>query len=126
MERIYEILRFLIAGGFGAVVNYGILFLLTEYGGIWYITSSWIAFVVHCIVNFVTQKIWAFENTEIQKAPMQFMGYIGIAVACLIANTIILYGLVERVGIRYIPAQLSASVILTVASFGVTKRLFKK
>lgn len=50
-ERFHEILRFLIVGGGCFLLEYVLLYMLTEFAGIPYLTSSAIAFLISLLVN---------------------------------------------------------------------------
>lgn len=52
-ERFHEILRFLIVGGGCFLMEYVLLYMLTEFVGIPYLTSSAIAFLVSLLVNYL-------------------------------------------------------------------------
>jgi dolichol-phosphate mannosyltransferase len=44
-----------------ALINISLLYIITEYFGIWYILSQIIATSVSLIVNFIGNKIWTFK-----------------------------------------------------------------
>ena len=50
-ERYREIFRFLLVGGGCFLLDYGLLFALTEYGGFMYLVSTAISFTVSMVVN---------------------------------------------------------------------------
>ena len=52
-ERFHEILRFLIVGGGCFLLEYVLLYMLTEFAGIPYLTSSAIAFLISLLVNYL-------------------------------------------------------------------------
>ena len=43
-SRFHEILRFLLVGGGCFLLDYGLLYVLTEYAGLYYLLSSGISF----------------------------------------------------------------------------------
>ena len=51
-DQLYEILRFAIVGGASFLVDYGLLYLCTEWLGIHYLYSAAISFTVSVIVNY--------------------------------------------------------------------------
>ena len=59
--RLYEIVRFCIAGGGGFIIDYGLLYALTEYAGVPYLWSSGISFTVSVLVNYWLCVVYVFR-----------------------------------------------------------------
>ena len=51
-SRLYEIARFVLVGGACFVLDYGLLYVLTEYVGLYYLLSAGISFSVSVFVNY--------------------------------------------------------------------------
>ena len=51
-SRLYEIARFVLVGGACFVLDYGLLYILTEYVGLYYLLSAGISFSVSVFVNY--------------------------------------------------------------------------
>lgn len=114
---VYTIGRFIAAGSVGAVTNIGLLFLFTEYVGLYYLVSACISFVIACGVGFVLQKFWTFRERSIESVHAQAAGYFTISTINFFLNTALLYFLVEKMHIWYILAQVIASGLIAVSSF---------
>lgn len=114
----FRIARFLISGGTSAVTNLSILFVLTHWYGVWYIYSSIIALCVATIVSFILQKLWTFQNFsgEVHK---QFPLHASLGLINIMVNTVILYILVEWVGIWYLLAQIFSGILLGFVNYTV-------
>lgn len=117
------ILRYLIAGGTGAAVNVGTLFLLTHYGGVYYLLSATVAFFLSYGVSFVLQKFWTFEERSTERIHGQAALYLGIFICTFFLNLGLLYLLVERAHIWYVFAQVFASGILAGMSFFIYRHV---
>lgn len=112
-----KILRFMVAGATSFITNIVLLYVFTEYGGLWYLVSSVLAFCVAFLVNFVLQKYWAFQSYEHHKAKTQLPLHLGVAVFNLGLNTLLMYSFVEFLGIWYVLAQIIASALISIESF---------
>lgn len=123
-QQLLLILRFLVSGGIGVIAYYTILYSLTEFAGMWYLASAIVAFFVNYVINFATQKFWTFQNKDIEAAPKQLATYLAMSVALLATNTGLLYFLVEYFHFQYLLAQLILTVLLTIASFVMTRKIF--
>lgn len=121
-----KLVRFVIAGGSATAVNLGILFILTHFLGIWYLLSSIIAFLCAFTVSFSLQKFWTFRDhikEDMHKqASLFFLSMIG----GIIANTLILYFLVEYQHFHYLLAQMISGIIIAVANFLIYGKIFKR
>ncbi len=123
-QRFSQILRFLLGGGVGVLVYYATLYTLTEFAGVWYVISAIVAFVLNYAINFTLQKFWTFENKDTKNVSRQLRLYFGMALGFLATNTVLLYILVEYVHLGYLVAQLILTLLLTVASFVLTRKIF--
>ncbi len=119
--------RYLIAGGTAAFTNIALLFVFTDFLGIWYIASAIMAFILAFIVSFTLQKYWTFQDGSKDQIHRQAVIYLTVAVVNLLVNTGLLYLQVEYLGVYYIFAQLIASALIAVESFFVYQIfIFKK
>ena len=67
-------------------------------------------------------KFWTFKTTsgDVYK---QASLYSGMEVSILVANTVLLYALVKYIGLHYLLAQIILTIVLTIMSFIVTRRI---
>jgi putative flippase GtrA len=101
-------------------------FTLTNVIGLWYLLSAILSFFLNYAVNFTLQKLWTFESKSVTDVHHQMMKYFGMGIALLTLNTVMLYVLVEYVLLQYLLAQLILTVLLSIISYFVTSRIFKK
>lgn len=121
-----KVLKYLISGGSAAVINLGVLYVFTEYFGVWYLASSGIAFVFAFMVSFTLQKFWTFGDASVQMIKKQLMLYLVAAAFNLAINTVLMYAFVEHLGIHYFFAQIITSGIIAIGSFFVYQHLIFK
>ena len=117
-------IRFLLGGAVGVSLYYATLYILTEKMRIWYVASATVAFVLNWNANFIIQKYWTFENRDHNATRNQAIKYFTMALGLLITNNGLLYLLVEYVGLWYITAQIVLTIVLTIVSFIITRRIF--
>ena len=126
ITKYSKILKYLISGGSAAIINLGILFVLTNYFAVWYLASSGMAFICAFMVSFSLQKFWTFGDASLHLIKKQLVMYLGAAVLNLGLNTLLMYGLVEHLGLHYIFAQIITSGIIAIGSFFVYQYLIFK
>jgi len=56
-NQFEEIIRFCIVGGLSFLVDYGLLYIGTEYIGLYYLWSSAVSFTVSVIFNLILQEV---------------------------------------------------------------------
>lgn len=117
-----RVVRYVVAGGISALVNLAVLFVLTEYLHMWYVLSSIIAVCVAWVVSFLLQKFWAFRERSFDMLHIQFALHAILSVANIVLNAVLLYAIVEWVGLWYMAAQVVASGILACMNYFVYKR----
>lgn len=117
-----KIFRFLLSGGIAAGVDLALLYMFTDLFGIWYLTSSILAFMLAFLVSFTLQKFWTFRDTERTGIQAQMGLYFFISVCNLICNTLLVYTGVDVLGLNYLIAQIIASLLIACTSFFIYQR----
>lgn len=102
------------------------MWTFTEFLGMWYVLSSGAAFLLNNLVNFYMQKFWAFGSMDKKRTGKEAGKYTWLAIFTVSSNFLLLYLLVERWKIHYLLAQIPITIILTVISYFVTRKIFKK
>ena len=120
-EHTAEIVRFCIVGGLSFLVDYGLLYVCTEYGGINYLYSSALSFTVSVVVNYWLCVRYVFIDVG-QQTPRQAVVFIGSSVAGLGINQLCMWGFVELVGIHYMLAKIFATAIVTLWNYVMKRR----
>ncbi|OGZ09688.1 MAG: hypothetical protein A3D67_02020 [Candidatus Lloydbacteria bacterium RIFCSPHIGHO2_02_FULL_51_22] len=113
----FKIVRYLISGGTAAAINLSLLFLLTEFVGMWYLASSVLSFIAGFTASFLFQKFWTFRDTRREVIPRQLVLHLGAALGTLFVNTALLYVAVDVFDMWYMLAQFIVSGMLAVGSF---------
>ncbi|MDP3066192.1 MAG: GtrA family protein, partial [Methanobacteriaceae archaeon] len=57
-----QLFRYVFVGGVAFLVDFGSLYLLTEFFGIYYLTSAAIAFLLGLITNYILSISWVFNK----------------------------------------------------------------
>lgn len=109
--------RYLVAGITGAGTQIGLLYILTDVLGFWYLYSSIISFVIAIVISFILQKLWTFGDKKVRTAHHQFGKYLVVAVCGICINTAFMYILVDIVHIWYILAQIITGAVIAIFNF---------
>lgn len=121
--RYHKTGRFLISGGLAAGTNLTLLYILTDWFGIWYLISSAIAFGVAFCISFTLQKFWTFQDRSREEMHFQAGLFFMFALINLGLNTICLYYLVEFTRLHYLVAQIIVSIFIAIENYFIYQRL---
>ena len=119
-ERMLEIVRFCFVGGVSFLMDYSILFALTEFAGVYYLYSSAISFSITVVFNYWLCVIYVFKCAGKQSA-RQAMIFFGTGVIGLGLNQFCMWFFVDVVGLHYMIAKIFATAIVTIWNY-ITKR----
>ena len=110
--------KYYLVGASGVFVNLGILYSLTEFGGLWYLLSSSIAIYVSITTNFFLNKIWTFKDTMTsQSTALMYIKFIGVSLVGMGIQLGFNYLFVERVSLYYLLAALISIGIASSVNF---------
>ena len=110
-----QLWRYGIVGLSSAIVDFGILYLLTDKLNFYYLWSATISFTAAAALNYYLNKTWTFKvGGELAK---QMTVFLLIAGSGVMLNNLILYLLVEYAHWCYIYAKIIATAIVTIGNF---------
>ena len=123
----HKVLRYLFSGGTAFGVNFFSLYFFTEWVGLYYLVSVVVAFLIAVVVSFVLQKFWTFKNNYKTDLHRQAKSYMAVAIINTGFNTLLVFFLVEYVGLHYLTSQFISSGLIAIESFFVYQIfIFKK
>ena len=121
-----QICKYLIAGGFVFVLNLTLLYVFTDIFHIYYITSTFLAFVIAFSTSFALQKLWTFKDRTHKHLHIQVPMYLTMQVANISINASLMYVFVEYLHIWYLLSQAIISFGLAMIIFVINKKLIFK
>jgi putative flippase GtrA len=110
-KRIKEFIKFAINGGISFAVDFGILYVLTEFCGVYYLISAAVSFTASVVVNYVICVLWVFEGAKNTGSKAKFI-FIASSVIGLGFNQILMWLFVSKFGIYYMTAKIIATIIV--------------
>ena len=123
VRRYGRIVRFVIAGSTGAIVNLVALFTIVHFFGVYPVYASMLAFMCAFFVSFTLQKLWTYKNYATKQAGSQLVLYFGIQVVNLSINGTLMYLFIEYTPLHYLIAQVVTSSVIAIESFFVYKHV---
>ena len=114
---IWEFIKFALVGALNTGIHLGILYLLTEYFGIYYLLASCIGFCAAVTNSFILNTIWTFKADIKDKPKSRYAKFFAISLVALGVNLGGLYLLTEHFHIWYMFSQLMATGISLFINF---------
>lgn len=122
-----QFLQYILVGGIAFVVDFSILFLLTDKVGLHYLASATIAFLVGLLINYVLCIAWVFDVRVISNRRHEFAIFASIGIASLILNNGLMYAFTDLGGQHYLLSKLMAASLILIFNFVLRRTiLFSK
>lgn len=115
-SRVAELLRFGVAGALSFAVDYSVLVLLTDVGGLHYLLGAAVSFTASVAVNYLICRLWVFQGSGEQDAASKAL-FIGSSVAGLLLNQLLMWLLVDGLRFDYRIAKLFTTAIVMIWNY---------
>jgi len=112
--------RFCLVGASGVLVNMGLLWVLTELAGLYYLLSSVIAVETAIVNNFVWNDVWTFHD---RRQPgwlerlKRLVKFNAVSAGGLCINVAVLWLFTDQFGFHYMVANLVGVAAATMWNF---------
>jgi len=123
---LIQLFRYCFVGGFAFLVDYGLLYALTEFCGCHYIVSATISFIAGLIVNYLLSTWWIFRKSKLKNKAAEFTIFALIGVVGLILNNVLLYVFTDLLGIYYMISKLITTALVMIWNFAGRKIILFK
>lgn len=107
-----QLMRYTIVGGIAFVVDYGALWLLTEFVGLYHLLSAAIAFILGLVCNYLISTAWVFGESKVSSRWLEFVAFAIIGIVGLGFNEAIIYLCTDILGLHYMVSKLVSTVIV--------------
>ncbi len=108
-------IKYCVVGGTAAVVDFSVLYFLTDWLKIYYLHSATASFILSALTNYSLNRKWTFRSNG--KKRKQLPIFFFIAGCGLLLNNTIMYIGVEKFGLWYIFAKIFATGIVLIWNF---------
>jgi putative flippase GtrA len=116
-----QFLRYTVVGGLAFVIDFDSLFLLTEYGHVYYLVSAAIAFLLGLTFNYTLSRMWVFDHRAINNTALEFGIFAGIGLIGLALNESGMWILKEVAGFHYLVAKIGTTAVVFLWNFFARK-----
>lgn len=120
---LVQFVRYFFVGGFAFVVDFGLLYILTEYAGLHYLLSATLSFISGLLVNYIISCIWVFSNSKFKSRLVEFLFFAAIGVVGLLLNDALIWLFTDCIGTHYMFSKIVAAAIVYLWNFFARKYL---
>lgn len=112
-----QLFRYLFVGGFSFLVDYSLLYVLTEYYHLHYLVSATISFIAGLVTNYLLSTHWIFRHSKLDSKMMEFIIFSIIGVVGLVFNNLLLYVFTDVLHLHYMISKLITAAIVMLWNF---------
>ncbi len=116
-----EFQRYLAASVVALGCDLGLLFALTQYGGVHYLTSATISYCAGAILHYVISIKLVFRDRSVTNRRLEFIGFFAVGLLGLGATQLVLKVAVDGFGLSYMIGKVIAIAVSFTLNFVVRK-----
>lgn len=116
-----QLFRYVFVGGAAFIVDFGSLFIFTEFFDIYYLISAAFAFILGLIANYALSVNWVFNRRSLGNAKLEFGVFALIGVIGLFLNEIFIWFFTDYLQIYYLLSKIIAAAIILFWNFFARK-----
>ena len=116
-----QLVRFLMVGGLGILVNLAVLWALVNFASLNYLPAAALSFLAAVTFNFAGNRLFAFRAQSKGSMTGQYAKFFTVSVASLVVNLGALFVLVGIGHLWYMAGQVLAIVTATACNFAGNK-----
>lgn len=114
MNKLFaQLMKFGIVGVVATIVDFSVLTFLTEFFGVYYLTSAAIGFVVSTLFNYFASMRYVFSSRfGVDEKHKELMIFVVLSVVGLGLNQLFMWLFVEMAGIFYVFSKVFATMLV--------------
>ena len=125
-NQLLQLIRYLVSGGCSFCIDFGTLFILTEFVGIHYLISSILAFILAMTTNYLISILWVFNKRKMDNTLHEFGIFMSISVTGLALNTAFMWTFTEYINLHYLISKIVATALVFFWNFTAKRNILFK
>lgn len=122
-KLINQMAKFGVVGVVCFGIDYGMMILLTELGGLDYLLSSGISFSVSVVVNYLLSMRFVFRSKKDSNKAKEFVVFTALSITGLLLTEVLMWAGVERFRLHYMFTKVVVTGMVMVYNFA-TRKIF--
>jgi putative flippase GtrA len=121
-----QLLRYTFVGGFAFIVDFSLLYLLTNYLNLYYLLSALIAFIAGLLINYFLSIRWVFYRRNVTNRKLEFVIFMVIGIVGLALNELLLWLFTDILLFYYLISKIFTAIFVYLWNFFARKLLLFK
>ena len=113
--------RYAIGGGIAFVVDFSFLYILTNYGHLYYLLSAALAYMIGSCVHYIFSVLAVFPSRSYENRTAEFTIFALIGLIGLGMNEMFMWFFTGRMGLHYLYSKLIATAFIFFWNFSTRK-----
>ncbi len=118
---VRRVVKFVLSGTGAALVHISILYMLTEYFGLWYIASATVGWIIAFFVSFALQRFWTFGDRPSRAGHVLQYGL--LQAGNIVLNALGVAILTEYLSLWYIASQVVVIGLVAAWTYAASSRI---
>lgn len=111
-STLIQLFRYTFVGGLAFIVDFGTLYLLTEFINLHYLISAAASFILGLLTNYFLSVKWVFSNRTIDSKGIEFLLFTVIGLIGLGLNELFLWIFTDLFSIYYLFSKIITAVFV--------------
>jgi len=120
-KTFLQLIRYTFVGGFAFLVDFSLLYLLTDMARLNYLVSASIGFVAGLLVNYIISVCWVFTNSITSNKLLEFLIFALIGVVGLLFTDLLMWIFTSLIGIYYLLSKIITTILVYLWNFFARK-----
>lgn len=121
-----QFFRYIFVGGAAFLIDFTSLYILTDFFGIFYLSSAAVAFILGLITNYLLSISWVFNKRTLNNKTIEFSVFALIGIIGLGLNELFMWIFTTELSLFYLISKILAAIIILFWNFSARKiTLFK-
>ena len=121
-----QLIRYTFVGGFAFIVDFFLLWFLTDICHIHYLISASLSFLAGLIINYLISTRWVFDKSKVSNKKLEFLFFGLIGVVGLGLNDLLIWLLTDFSKFHYLVSKIIAVFLVYLWNFFARKYLLYK
>lgn len=118
-----QFFRATFVGGIAFVVDFSVLYILTDIMGIYYLYSAAIAFLFGLMTNYLLSISWVFQKRTCSKESLELLLFALVGIFGLGWNELLMWLFTEKLSSHYLFSKVLATIFVYLWNFTMRKFL---
>jgi len=120
-KTLIQLFRYVFVGAAAFIVDFGSLYIFTEFFGIYYLISAAVAFILGLIANYFLSISWVFNKRTLGNIKLEFGVFALIGIVGLGLNEVFIWFFTDYLQIYYLLSKIMAAAIILFWNFFARK-----